>query len=55
MAVALMEFVNWPDTICPHVRGVHVTLVASHAIILVTEANHQDTKTWACFVLECHR
>lgn len=55
MAVTLMEFINWPVTLRPRVRGFHATLVISHATILVTEATYQDTNTWVCFVLECHR
>lgn len=37
MAVARMEFINWPVIICPHVRKVRAILVVSHASILVTE------------------
>lgn len=53
LAVALVEFINWPVTIGPHVREVHATLVVSHASIVVTEVTYQDTNTWACFEVSC--
>lgn len=53
LAEALVGFINWPVTIGPHVRGVHATLVVSHATILVTEITYQDTNTWPCFGVSC--